>query len=351
MKKILIFVFLFHLFYIPLVSSEIFDISKVKFFKLNKFKFSAKDLKENYRTDLDDSDWEVYHHVKNDSLNNKVLWIRMSIEISGQLKDKDNIVISFHNFSPAYEVYWDEEKVGADGIISIDGSLKTPGKVRYSIPLSAKMISKGIHKLSIRQYFKPSVFAWTNTIHLASGNALKSYLDSNKDEYIFHVGFLLVVTFFCISLYFTGTRNLSYLYFGLYAGFFCFANLWSYFVDIRIISITFFRILEPILRNSDGIYGMLPVLFLLWHFDIKPKKNYFLILVFLLFASIALAVFPNANPYILDLFKLIPFNILGIIISIKGVKKKIPGAIILLLTFPPSFSFFLSTFSRCYGHL
>lgn len=206
------------------------------------------------------------------TLKNKNIWVQIDFEVPTQATKPQG---AFITLLASYQAWWDGIPIGNNGIVGNSKATETPGKIEQVLLISQHLLTPGKHTLSIKasmhhnQKKSTSGMFWTFIGDYQQLTQL-SYKRANIPMAM--SGALLLSACYCLLLYFTTLKSVSYLWFSSL----CFTilllfvveswrGLWGYTYDWHIPR------LDIVLWLSCSV-SLLLTLFVAFFFEL-PKKS------------------------------------------------------------------------------
>ncbi|MBU0475701.1 MAG: histidine kinase, partial [Bacteroidetes bacterium] len=199
--------------------------------------------------------------------DDKIFWLIKEFHFE---KDEHDLVLSFSNLSEKHEIYWDDILLSQN--YDKEKEKFTDTKVRFEVSIDHKLTSSGNHLILIKLFDstrnKLLDYSW---IHLGLRSKINSISKNQVVEFSFYIGLFFTSFLLCISLFISGWKNHSFLFFGGYSSFYAFVSLWLLLIEHNFIEVKTFRIFEPFIQNGHSIALLFYIYFLLYFFEFGKK--------------------------------------------------------------------------------
>jgi sensor histidine kinase YesM len=166
-----------------------------------------------------DSLWKEFNPSLEDERFNIGNWlIRTNIIIEDSLDSKEVYGLFPINLVTAFEIYWDDIKIGQTGILGRNISEEKAGDFNYSLVLPANLLTQGKHTIVIRlsSYNSNSSWKWFyGDIVIGKYDYILNKLSRLNYQAFFIIGILFIPFLFNLILYFYRKRKTEHLLFGI----------------------------------------------------------------------------------------------------------------------------------------
>ena len=310
-------------------SIAVFDLNKDRLIGLFDWEYLVLDTND---MGVADSSWVKMKPNDYNLQTSKVITFRKKILLEGNADDSDLLALLFYNVCSAYEIYWDGQLVGVNGKVGRNDETVESGIIRLYIPLKYSYTLPGEHTIYVKSFASCLIENITfSQIVLGYSSEITWEESVNTNKNILFLTFFFTMVLVSLSLYISGWRNLSFLFFGIFTFLLSLKYVWLYLLDLDFVTFNFaqwFHLLIIYLTEDIAIF--LLFLFIIWHLDISNKQKHiipgliFFILILLLSSSNH-----TLNFWILRL----SVSVYALILIINKIKTKISGGYGLLLAF------------------
>ena len=206
-------------------------------------------------------------------LQDRNMWVQFDFVIEHQQDQPQGLFIGM---SATYQAYWDGEYIGSNGVVGSDKISEVPGQIEHVMLLPAHSLTPGIHTVSLKvsaNHHPPSIGSGLFYSFVSDYSYLvqRSFKHANLPLVMF--GALLLMGLYCLVLYFSALRLVSYLWFsGLCLSILLlfvaesWRGLWGYSYDWHVPR------LNAVLLLSCCV-GLMLTLFFAFFFKLKAKHR------------------------------------------------------------------------------
>jgi len=259
-----------------------------------------------------------------------IYWLRSQVTATKSKKEPTAIILKITMLQSAYDVFWNGELVGSNGIVGRTNSEERPGKAVFFATVIPR---EGDNILSIR----------LSNFHASapSGASFSARLETSFSVDVFRsndlilrlpfLGVCLAGILFGLALYVAGGRFKNYLYYALVCLGLIVSRVVQFAVGYWNVSLDIMTALDPIFVGGFYLTELSIGLFILFSFDIPKKKVH--ILALFLFLAIFYAVNLNASYFKLMNYDILRVAIIPYVLSllIFSVVRKRSGSVIALV--------------------
>jgi hypothetical protein len=151
-------------------------------------------------------------------LQERNIWVQFDFVIEHNLQPQPQPQPQglFIGMSATYQAYWDGEYIGSNGVVGANQSSETPGQIEHVMLLPKQGLTPGVHTVSLKvsaHHHRSSqgsgmFYSFVSDYpHLVQ----RSFKQANLPLVMF--GALLLMGLYCLVLYFSALRQVSYLWF------------------------------------------------------------------------------------------------------------------------------------------
>ena len=177
--------------------------------------------------DLDETTWRnPFPHASPDSLG--IWWLRSKMEIPSEVSEHRSLGLAVLILG-SFELYWDGELIGRNGVVGLDETTEVPGTYRSFFALPDSMQGAGRHTVALRiSNAHAGSFVRFHGIYLADHQTL--IRGGFIDTALIHIlaGFFLVVAIYYALMYFLNQRSAVVLIFAVLSLCFFFLIFFEY---------------------------------------------------------------------------------------------------------------------------
>lgn len=300
------------------------------------WKISMSDSMIFSKADFDDSEWKMYDFktVKTGKIDS-YFWLRQTIEVPANLSAKD-LWICLSRFNAACAVYADGIYIGSRGKLPPNANIRNELQSMLLIP--SNCIHNNKVTLALR-FFSPQT--QTTNIDIKFGNSIQAaYVNDfrcNVNQHIFTALALLClfISFYCFSQYIIDRTNRFYIFFGLSILFITF-----YFYDLgSTVLFCDYNLQRSLVRPCLPISINFILLYLADFFKQKHIKmwgaiSFVIDILFLVLYQIAKGNGALTDTlFLVSLLDVFVTVVYGLIVTIKGLIKKVQGSLPVFLGF------------------
>ncbi len=127
-----------------------FDMQSANAVFIAEFRYRAGDDSVWSEKDYKDFAWRRIVPADRAHPVQGIHWYRTYIKLTNTQKDLDLLTLQIHNLPSAYEVYWDGELIGKNGVIGNSKGEEIAGDIVRFFPLRRELTQGGTHLLAIR---------------------------------------------------------------------------------------------------------------------------------------------------------------------------------------------------------
>lgn len=150
LTKSIIFILLIHGATVSsMLAQNDFNLESDSFFQLNSLVISEGDNFSWAEKSYDDSDWQQLKNFRPKHRFGK-WWIRVKVCVSGKPKTADLLTLQCMRFFSAYNVYWDGNLIGKNGVVGDDRHSESPGKFKFPLNIDLSKAPEGEHLIALR---------------------------------------------------------------------------------------------------------------------------------------------------------------------------------------------------------
>jgi len=312
-------------------TSIVFNLDEDRLISISGWEYLEIDT-NNTETGVVDSSWKYIDFSDFSSLAGNVITFRKKILLEGNADNADLLALLFYNVCSAYEIFWDGQLVGVNGKVGRDDEPIESGIIRLYIPLKYSYTLPGEHIIYVKSSALCLIESTTfSQIVLGYSSEITWEESVNTNKNILFLTFFFTMVLISLSLYISGWRNLSFLFFGILTVLLSVKYVWLYLLDLDFVKFDFaqwFNILIIYLTEYTSIF--LLFLFIIWHLGISNKHKH-IIPGFLFFILILLLTISNytLNFWILRLL----VSVYALILIIYKIRTKNNESYSLLLAF------------------
>lgn len=202
--------------------------------------------------DYDDRDWAVVAAGAALAGRPSVCWFRRELELSGALAAFQFLAVALAEQPSAYEIYWDGNRVAANGVVGSDTSAEVVGRFNGLHPLAVNLATPGRHLLAVRlSNVTLPRYAAAPRVTLATRDYFRGV---QADTYYFHLliaGILVVAGALSLVAFVLGDRRWAFFFLVLLCGLYLMEILFA-------IALTILRLSLTLLPLKNAFYLLLP---------------------------------------------------------------------------------------------
>jgi len=170
-------------------------------------------------TIIPDSLWQKLDANIDENLYSEGNWIiRTKIEVIDSLDKNTPISLFPLNLVTAYEIYWDEIKLGQNGKIGNTKSEEVAGNYEFNLNVSPELLTKGNHTVTLRLSVHQNFSSWKwfyGDIVIGKYELLLKKIFQSYYQAFFITGILFIPFLFNLFLYVSRKRKVEHLLFSL----------------------------------------------------------------------------------------------------------------------------------------
>ena len=240
-------------------------------YPLLDWKYRSGDHSEWKRIDLDDASWERVR-LRKRRIPHGQIWLRTSLLLEGNRGENEGLGICIYDLPTAFEVYWDGERIGGNGIVGSSQEDETPGNVRYSVRLDPATAESGVHHLALRvSNYHVERGNYRSEIHVAAYDITPGSEQGMNLDFIQDLGLFLTAFLFSLLVYIGGFRYTAFLFFCGYSLLSLMENFWRFTLQSKPVQISYFYSIDSFIPIVNSIAFLMLNLFVCFYFDIKRK--------------------------------------------------------------------------------
>jgi hypothetical protein len=295
---------------------------------LARWKFHEGDSLEWSRERRDDSRWITKSILNNNPGPTGRGWLRTSVIIDGIPRDDDRLVIRVQHLHAAYEIFWDGERIGTNGLVGAERESEQRGLSFRTFMVSRNAASQGRHLLAIRySQFHDAFMLYESQVVLGRETHLESQFLSQYRNRLFFLGGCFFGALFCFMLYIGSERNRLYLLlFFIYS----FRTILLYIELLHLTTPIPLAAYDYVALGTESLVLLailIDVVFFLHLLEFSKKQLITFLFCLLLLASEVLKyIYPEVFVLVFDFVELITL----VVLSSIAVKRRKLGAKIML---------------------
>lgn len=206
------------------------------------WKYHAGDNAAWAHPDLNDSNWDIKDPREFGKQPKGIHWYRAHFEVERDTAHTSLWYLYIFNLPMAFEVYWDGEKFGTNGIVGTDLDSESPGSVLRIISLPQGDIDPGSHVLAIRlSNWHTSRNHLISSITVSPWKQLLRYSQNRTGRIFFYIGLYSIIFLFTFVIFFGGWRQPSYIFLTLYAGVVILVRFWNLMADSDAVTVLHYQ--------------------------------------------------------------------------------------------------------------
>lgn len=278
----------------------------------------------------DSSNWQPINIYEYGYPENEYFWLEAIVNLNGNTREADNLVIKIDGLSTRYKLFWDEFLTGQNGTF---GEFNSPDIAFKTFYISPSQASAGKHKIRLLIHNNEPRKTWRD-IAITFGYHT-SILFGRDEYYAFQIGsagVYLTAALICFALFWGGSRHRGYLIFAA-------ISILSGIQFIKFPLIDYLDLSTTTYLNSIYYGNMLTIafwiLFALFILNVYKIPGRRLLLTFLILLSI-IPLFFEPSYYLFTIrYYVLSLSLLGALFyafikNIKGSLAAFIGTLILL---------------------
>jgi sensor histidine kinase YesM len=262
----------------------VFDLANSSILFLTNWKYHFGDIEDGANPFLNDSSWKHINRATFRKDEKGIHWFRTNIIFYGNLNPNKEMMIWISKLPSAFEIFWDGKLIGSNGVVSYSKTDEVPGNYIYYKRLLSDLTPNAEHCLAIKaSNYHGELLIGNNTSFFTMVGYYSDWFgpySASINRHYFNIGLLFITCIMCFSLFIAVSRNMSFLFLGV----FCLIEI-SFDITFILVNLKLINILQVdyiyMIRNlSYYMEGILVNLFIILKYKI-PKKYIHISLVIL----------------------------------------------------------------------
>ncbi len=174
---------------------------------------------------IDEIDTTLWSHIgrtevwrENSDQSQPIRWFRQELVFPEFLPQQEILSIYIPALLTSYEIFWDEERVGQSGIVSVDRELSKPGVSGQLFHLTPEQSSAGRHTIAIQIYNnRVTSGSLPSPIFIGESSRLTHSLFKRQGVSLFLGGIFAITALFYFFIVGSRKQKRSHIFFSLFS--------------------------------------------------------------------------------------------------------------------------------------